>query len=306
MDRLRFFRPTLLVLALVVTFPTGRAQGQIGFYTPPIPTPSTPGANSPPLLIYRTPTEDDTCVIYSLKELGEDTDYCKWIAETIPQVIAPGSWSRADSTEQKRVLRYFAPKGILVVYHTPAVQAKVDGFLKDLKKTAAESTRTAPKKIADVIQAQFQERTTNNPPADTGSPYPVPAPAKQPKHLFHFIIRYEGEGIVDDHVADVIKAQINKKTDGDGTVGMTLPSIQQLIPAKKEPNDLVGSGSDTKEVVPLPKKSDTKEKADKDSSGSGSDEAPATFTPAAPVPVAPRSEKKEKGDKDSSNRGSDR
>jgi hypothetical protein len=43
----------------------------------------------------------------------------------------------------------------------------------------------------------------------------VPRPVKQPKHLFHFIIRYEGDGIVDENVADVIKAQINRKAEAE-------------------------------------------------------------------------------------------
>src|SRR5262249_32002953 len=35
--------------------------------------------------------------------------------------------------------------------------------------------------------------------------YPVPPPLQQPKHLFHLVIRYEGDGIVDSNVADLVK-----------------------------------------------------------------------------------------------------
>jgi hypothetical protein len=44
------------------------------------------------------------------------------------------------------------------------------------------------------------------PPAPPASGYPVAAPLKQPKHLFHFIIRYEGEGLIDANVVKFAKA----------------------------------------------------------------------------------------------------
>src|SRR5262249_21060124 len=35
-----------------------------------------------------------------------------------------------------------------------------------------------------------------------------PAPQQPPKHLFHFIIRYEGDGIIDSNVVEFMKAQL--------------------------------------------------------------------------------------------------
>src|SRR6266849_6810610 len=36
--------------------------------------------------------------------------------------------------------------------------------------------------------------------------YPVPIAPQTPKHLFHFIIRYEGEGIIDSNVVNFANA----------------------------------------------------------------------------------------------------
>ena len=36
--------------------------------------------------------------------------------------------------------------------------------------------------------------------------YPIPAPAKPPKHLFHLIFRYEGDGLIDQNAVDVCKS----------------------------------------------------------------------------------------------------
>jgi hypothetical protein len=40
---------------------------------------------------------------------------------------------------------------------------------------------------------------------EASTAYPVPAQARSPKHLFHFIIRYEGEGLVDDNIVKAMK-----------------------------------------------------------------------------------------------------
>jgi hypothetical protein len=160
-------------------------------------------------------SDDHTCVIYSLEDLGTDPDLGKWVAETIPVMIAPGTW------EGKGVLRYYAPKNILAVYHNAAVHTKVSAFLQDLKKSAPRGSdrkfavgRAAVGEEA-VHQAGFRVPLAPAPqpvPAPTLS-YPVPPQTHSPKHLFHFIIRYEGEGIVDDNVVKAIKAQyqIDKK-----------------------------------------------------------------------------------------------
>jgi hypothetical protein len=259
----RFIRPTIVTLFLsAVAFLIGRTQGQ----------------SAPPECTSRNPcqscdfgtTNDDSCTIYSLKEMGHDAEFCKWIAETIPQVIEPGTWSRPETTERKRVVRYYAPRQILIVYHTPAVQARVEGFLKELKKSSTEgfsTVRGTAAKNPEVFHADFQERAPANHVPDQGSTYPVPPPAKQPKHLFHFIIRYEGAGIIDSNVADVIKAQLRKDS---GKAEAPAPSSADEV-----------RGKDEKESGPA--KIDEKDVKRPSSSA----------TPAAAEPVPPKSDKKE-------------
>src|SRR5262249_48898430 len=152
--------------------------------------------------------QERICTIYALAELGEDSDLGKWIAETIPEVIEPGTWKGQGA------LRYYAPKNILVVYHTPAVQAKVDGFLKNVKKSLPAVKAGKPTAAKTSSPQQTIVPTGHHVPAllKTSTPepeprlgYAVPAPVKAPKHLFHFIIRYEGEGIIDDNVVKFLK-----------------------------------------------------------------------------------------------------
>jgi hypothetical protein len=173
-----------------------------------------------------TAAEESTYAIYSLADLGDDPELGQWIAETIPAVIEPGSWNLPGTNGKKQVLRYYAPKRVLVVYHTPAVQAKVDNFLKGMKKampTGKQSTATAGKtatKDPAVVPAQYLApapiRASSPVPEPTGG-YPVPAPAQRPKHLFHFIIRYEGDGIIDENVVKFMKAQNGQGSAADKT-----------------------------------------------------------------------------------------
>src|SRR5690348_6564748 len=98
MSRSRFLALTALALALTVR--TGRSEEQ-------------KAAVNPYSLSHRVTNaatgdaQEHTCVIYSLAELGEGSDLGKWIAETIPEVIEPGTW------KGQGVLRYYAPKNIL-------------------------------------------------------------------------------------------------------------------------------------------------------------------------------------------------
>jgi hypothetical protein len=149
---------------------------------------------------------EQTCVIYSLSDLGDDPELCKWIAETIPEVIEPGSWNAHRDADPGKTLHYYAPKKILVIYHTAAVQAKVDAFLKDLKKSVAAS---APDPRHGVAPAEYRESASTPAAAapDSSVSYSVPPPVRPPKHLFHLIVRYEGDGIVDENVVKMIKAQ---------------------------------------------------------------------------------------------------
>ena len=139
-----------------------------------------------------------TCKTYALGELADDAHFCKWIADTIPEMIQPGSWTQGAKVS------CYAPARVMVICQTPAVHAKVEEFLQGLKKTASQTTTKKSNEPA-VLQAQFVPETGGVPTQRSG--YPVAAPMQQPKHLFHFIIRYEGDGIVDSNVVSFAKAQ---------------------------------------------------------------------------------------------------
>jgi hypothetical protein len=208
----------LLTLGLLVQ--QGRSGDPEAFSTPPNPYGS------------QTAAEEHVCVIYSLAEFGDDASLGKWIAETIPEVIAPGTWNQEG---KKQVLRYFAPKRILVVSHTSAVQAKVESFLKDMKKKglAAEKERTVAAVKATANQGVVHARHTTPAPMNLAEPspeqkcnYPVPAQPQQPKHLFHFIIRYEGAGIIDSNVIKYMKLQNGDKEEKKAETAPTAPTAQ--------------------------------------------------------------------------------
>ena len=153
-----------------------------------------------------------TCQVYSLGEWSNDPNLGKWIADTIPEVIQPGSWSAQGG---KSVLRYHAATGTLVVYQSQTGHAQVDAFLKNLKKSMTQkqtATSYMPRSPGDmpkypvVVPAKYSPAdAAKEAAASKSTAYPVPAQAQQPKHLFHFIIRYEGEGIIDSTVAGVLK-----------------------------------------------------------------------------------------------------
>jgi hypothetical protein len=155
-------------------------------------------------------TTGSTCKVYALTDRGDDPNLCKWIAETIPSVIQPGSWIAIGGG----TCSYYAPSKILVVNHTPAVHAEVDEFLQNLKKSLPQQKATAKRDTRDcaVMPAQFAVKDPPRPvgPAQANpASYPVPFPPQAPKHLFHFIIRYEGEGIIDSSVVKFAKALSN-------------------------------------------------------------------------------------------------
>lgn len=204
MARLRFMAVALLALAFAGNpTQTGRSQSQTTtversqYYFGCGPT-TKPCA------------DDRSCVMYSLTDMGYDADLGKWIAQTIPEMIEPSSWQQQGGLG---VLRYYAPKNILIVKQSTAIQGKVDGFLKDLKVSMPKGSATYISGLkpasASVVPAEYHEpgllRTSN--PVPEPSSYPVPSAVKPPKHLFHFIIRYEGEGIIDDNVVKFMKLQ---------------------------------------------------------------------------------------------------
>lgn len=195
MTRLHFHASTAGALFLALAFtPMGKAQ--------------TPTESCAPRAL--TSSSEQTYKIYSLDGMGKDAGFGAWIAETIPEVIAAGTWKGPGA------IRYYAPKNILVVSHSPAVQAQVGAFLTDLKKATpiAKTARVAVRKSTArknrVTPAAYQDPILlSRPPTavpEANSSYPVPVQARTPKHLFHFIIRYEGEGIVDDNIVKAMKA----------------------------------------------------------------------------------------------------
>ena len=212
----------LLVLAMVpmacltTTYSTGGPQS---LQTPQ--NQSTPQASAaqsaagtcvavPTAAVQSATANEVTCKMLLLGDLAEDATYAKWIVDTIPTMIQPGTWDQKKGTAENRSLSYFAPGKVLVVYHTAAVQAKIDEFLKSLKHASSQVTKPAPNTTA-LQQAQFI-------PAGSPAPgYPVAAPVQQPKHLFHFIIRYEGEGLLDSNVVNFVKAM---QAAGSGDLGL--------------------------------------------------------------------------------------
>jgi hypothetical protein len=197
MVRFRFAGLAALALATLAA-PHGRPDEPA-----PPDRPATSGASPAP------DRGSPAYVIYSLEELGADPDFGKWVAETIPEVIAPGTW------KGQGVLRHYAPRNLLVVSHTPEVQAQVQAFLKNVKKSlhqAEERKRTAATAVRDQAVAPAEYRAplllrASDPATEQNLAYPVPAVARAPKHLFHFIIRYEGQGIIDDNVVKAIRTQ---------------------------------------------------------------------------------------------------
>lgn len=222
MARLRFVAVGLLALALA---DSSAQSGKTQTNRSPVEGTSswcgvTPIAGAMPTAA----AAERSCVIYALTDRGYDADLGKWIAQTIPEMIAPGSWKESGGAG---VLRYYAPKNILIVTQSPAVQAKVDDFVNKLKTSLPKTSQTgfAAGMTADcnkVAPAEYRTpalmRTSG--PLPEPSSYPVPAPVKPPKHLFHFLIRYEGEGIIDDNVVKFMKAQTqSEKQDNSSNEG---------------------------------------------------------------------------------------
>jgi hypothetical protein len=211
MARLRFWGLTLLALALVVQ--SGRSEK-------PKSADGWGLAGKRNYSWSKPEVVEATSVIYHLDELADEPEFCKWIAETIPVVIEAGTWSQNSGNIRYGNIRYYGPKKILVVYHTADVQAKVDAFLKKLKKAHLSGKEknvaagNTPVKDKEVVPARYQIPgliKTSHPAPDSNFTYPLPPPARPPKHLFHFIIRYEGAGIVDSNVVKFMKAQNGEK-----------------------------------------------------------------------------------------------
>jgi hypothetical protein len=214
MARLRFLAVALLALTLAGnSTQTARTQSERTTYTVP--------------LTQKPAAEDRSCVIYSLTDRGFDADLGKWIAETIPQMIEPTSWQTKGGSG---ALSYYAPKNVLIVNQSAAIQSKVEGFLKDLKASMPKASATYVSGLkparAKVVPADYRESEPLPP-----SSYPVPAAVKPPKHLFHFIIRYEGDGIIDDNVVKFMKAQTKGEKETSNKPAYAGPGCQPYMPA---------------------------------------------------------------------------
>src|SRR5262245_1458572 len=182
-----------------------------------------PRINRAPSTFTTTPAKsaavDDqglSCVIYGLGDFG-DEDFGAWISRTMTGVIQPNSWNEVGGSG---VVSYYGPARMLVVYQTPAVHTQIDAFLKNVKKSLppakAPINTQAPQFPPFVVPAQHVAASEPSraaapapaAPASAAKPYPTPAPLQHPKHLFHFIIRYEGDGLIDANLASLAKSLV--------------------------------------------------------------------------------------------------
>jgi hypothetical protein len=70
------------------------------------------------------------------------------------------------------------------------------------QQCAAEPQRLAPG--ADAASKAVPPPTEAA--AANHATYPIPAPAQPPKHLFHLVVRYEGDGLIDQNAVDMCKS----------------------------------------------------------------------------------------------------
>ncbi len=258
MARLRFLAVALLALVFVGNSThMGRSAGD-----PPVLS-KRPVSGPYSVALKPATTGDCACTIYALSDMGYDSDVGQWIAQTIPEMIEPSSWQQQGGTG---VLRYYPPKNILIIKQPAAIQAKIDGFLKDLKKsmpTGSESHSAGSKKTsrAGIVPAAYQapEPLRTSSPLPEPSSYPVPAPVKAPKHLFHFLIRYEGDGIIDDNVVKFMKAYYQAE-QGAAAAGKG-SYAGNVAPAACVPSVSVAPAPAAAGTVP--QANETKEKEDK-------------------------------------------
>jgi hypothetical protein len=181
-----------------------------------------------------------TCTIYSLTDLGGDPSLGQWISDTIPEVVAPTTWQHVGGEGR---LSYHGPARILVVYQSAAVHSQIDAFLNNIKKAVPQGKQPPAPKMGrmitgddSVVPTQFTI-TDLNKQTDTAvnksSAYPVPAPLQQPKHLFHVVIRYEGDGIADTNVVDLVKSFTGddsaKEDKGDKSEPAKASKLNQLF-----------------------------------------------------------------------------
>jgi hypothetical protein len=191
---------SLATLALSLIFAAAPWQFARSQSEPPVTSSTNPRAQETQEP-RSTASCEPTCAIYPLSGLGDDPKLARWVAETIPEVIEPGSWAENGGVGR---IRCHASSKILIITHTPAVHVKVSTFLRDLRKAMVAEGPAAASNGRPVVQAQFTEPAAVKPVASGRNAYLVPPPVKQPKHLFHLIIRYEGDGLGDLQAEKVI------------------------------------------------------------------------------------------------------
>ena len=200
--------------------------------------------------------------IYSLAELGDDTALCRWIVETIPEVIQAEGWNKDN-------LKYYAPSKILVVCHTPAVHEQVRAFLQKMKETLPPQKQSSPiaagtsRKTQVVVPAMF---TALAQPAKPAQPATLPESttnSQQPMHLFHVIVegletegsdkiklknftfRYEGEGIIDSKIAALLKSYIEQAGNQAQDTGKIALNTSQIIQSLQEILKMAGAADNS-------------------------------------------------------------
>ncbi len=255
MARSRIRWLAVLAAVLVVT------QAQVGWAENPQKASKKPAKSS--RKSPSTNTEPKTWHAYRLDNLGNDPNLCQWVADTIPEVIQRDMGSTGT-------FKYYAPARILVVYHTPAVQAQVEAFLENLKDALPQPKEHPPTSFAKtqlMLPAKFSGSVAKTvvTASDSG------AATQPPRHLFHiilegleakgdrvnlknFTIRYEGEGIIDSNLAWLIKSLNEQATDkGEETRKISI-TAEDLTRCLQGILGIIGSGGFTTtspEMVPI-------------------------------------------------------
>jgi hypothetical protein len=163
---------------------------------------------------------------------------------------------------------------------------------QDLRKSIQEQEANLRKQLATrenalraagqtgVVPAKFTVPATAKPESTAAASYPIPAPLQQPKHLFHFVIRFEGSGM-ETAVTDLAKKLAGDTTDaskdesskaalnqllhfiiryeGDGIIDANVVEFMKVF-QKMQAQDKPSSGGDplvgeSKESKPAPSSS---------------------------------------------------
>jgi len=104
----------------------------------------------------------------------------------------PGNDPAGELETEWRQVSYYAPVESLGYQQHDGRAQPGRGILADHEEVNGPGEM---KRDPHVLPAQFAPPAERVGPVQSGpTGYPVPYPPMTPKHLFHFIIRYEGEG----------------------------------------------------------------------------------------------------------------